>query len=107
MSRWFVACLWVSLASCYATPRKISNAATEGRTSEDRIGIDDVFDVRVYGEPDLTGSYRVANEGTIDFPLAGRVVVAGLRTGDIQGLLVTKLGNRVLRNPQITVTVKE
>jgi polysaccharide export outer membrane protein len=64
-----------------------------------------VFDVRVYGEPDLTGTYRVANDGTIDFPLAGRLAVTGLRTTEIQTLLVDKLKERVLRNPQITVTV--
>jgi len=94
------------LASCYA-PRKVSTGGTQGRPAEDKIGIDDVFDVRVYGEPDLTGSYRVATDGTIDFPLAGRLAVAGLRTGEIQTLLVTKLRDGVLRNPQITVTVKE
>jgi polysaccharide export outer membrane protein len=95
------------LASCYATPQRISTAGTKGQTSEDRIGIDDVFDVRVYGEPDLTGTYRVANDGTIDFPLAGRVAVVGLRTGEIQSLLGDKLRDGMLKNPQITVTVKE
>src|SRR5206468_1059560 len=52
-------------------------------------------------------SYRVANDGTIDYPLAGRLAVAGLRTGEIQHLLVTKLQDGFLRNPQITVTAKE
>ena len=37
-----------------------------------------LFDVRVYGEPDLSGVYRVATDGTIDFPLAGRIQVSGL-----------------------------
>jgi protein involved in polysaccharide export with SLBB domain len=99
--------LSAAVVSCYGTPRKVSTGGTQGRTSEDRIGIDDVFDVRVYGEPDLTGSYRVANDGTIDFPLAGRLAVAGLRTGEIQALVVAKLRDGLLRNPQITVTVKE
>src|SRR5436190_24299703 len=95
------------LASCYGSPRKVSTGGTQGHTSEDRIGIDDVFDVRVYGEPDLTGTYRVANDGTIDFPLAGRLAVVGLRTGEIQTLLRDKLRDGMLRNPPITVTVKE
>jgi polysaccharide export outer membrane protein len=95
------------LASCYARPQHTSTAGTKGVPSEDRIGIDDVFDVRVYGEPDLTGTYRVANDGTIDFPLAGRIEVAGLRTGEIQKVLSDKLRDGMLRNPQITVTVKE
>ncbi len=76
--------------------------------SEDRLGIDDTFEVRVYGEPDLTGSFRVAADGTVDYPLAGRMVVSGLRTGDIQKLLVEKLkGGNYLKDPQVIVTIKD
>ena len=66
-----------------------------------------MFDVRVYGEPDMSGSYRVATDGTIDFPLAGRIQVAGLRTGEIQGRLIERLRQGYLKNPQITVLMKE
>jgi protein involved in polysaccharide export with SLBB domain len=97
----------LAVASCYGTSRKVSNGGTQGLPSEDRIGIDDVFDVRVYGESELSGGFRVANDGTIDYPLAGRLAVAGLRTGEIQRLLITKLREGFLRNPQVTVTVKE
>jgi protein involved in polysaccharide export with SLBB domain len=69
--------------------------------------MDDTFDVRVYGEADLTGTFRVATDGTIDYPLAGRIQVAGLRTGEIQQLLVTKLKDRYLKDPQVIVTIKE
>lgn len=95
------------LGACYGTSRAVSTGGTLGRPSEDRIGVDDTFDVRVYGEPELTGTYRVANDGSIDFPLAGRLAVAGLRTGEIQTLLVDKLRDGILKNPQITVTVKD
>jgi polysaccharide export outer membrane protein len=74
---------------------------------EDRIGIDDTFDVRVYGETELSGTFRVATDGTIDYPLAGRLQVAGLRTGQIQQLLVTKLKGPYLKEPQVVVTVKD
>ena len=59
----------------------------EVSTPEDRVGIDDTFDVRVYGEAELSGTFRVATDGTVDYPLAGRLQVAGLRTGEIQQLL--------------------
>src|SRR5438045_4361107 len=75
--------------------------------SEDRVGIDDTFEVRVYGEPELSGTFRTATDGTIDYPLAGRMLVAGLRTGEIQQLLVGKLKDRFLKDPQVIVTVKE
>jgi len=74
---------------------------------EDRVGIDDTFDVRVYGESELTGTFRVATDGTVDYPLAGRVQVAGLRTGEIQQLLVARLKDKYLKDPQVAVTIKD
>jgi polysaccharide biosynthesis/export protein VpsN len=74
---------------------------------DDQVGVDDAFDVKIYGEGDLSSTYRVASDGTIDFPLAGRVVVAGMKTGDIQRTLVERLQGGYLKNPQVTVSMKE
>ena len=71
------------------TPKHVDQRrATRSSAAEDRIGVDDTFDVRVYGEAELSGMFRVATDGTVDYPLAGRLQVAGLRTGEIQELLV-------------------
>jgi len=79
----------------------------ESTAPSDRIGIDDVFDVRVFGEADLSGAYRVATDGTIDFPLAGKLEVAGVTTTELQRLLVTRLKDGYLKNPQVSVMMKE
>jgi protein involved in polysaccharide export with SLBB domain len=73
----------------------------------DRLGVDDVFEVRVYGEADLSGTYRVSSDGTIDFPLAGRMSVLGLGSGDVQQEIVRRLKQGYLQNPQVTLMVKE
>jgi len=73
----------------------------------DRLGVDDVFEVRVYGESDLSGTYRVSSDGTIDFPLAGRIQVTGLASSDLQQEIVTRLKAGYLKNPQVTLMVKE
>jgi len=73
---------------------------------EDRLGIDDVFEVRVFGETELSGTYRVSAEGTIDFPFAGRIRVAGLRIDEVQATLVEKLKSGYLRSPQVSVMIK-
>jgi len=113
ISRCCVVCrhLWVLavvalLAGCTSTPRPTVEVAKAGEPA-DRIGVDDTFEVRVYGEPELTGAFRVASDGTIDYPLVGRVQVSGLRSGEIQGLLVDKLKDRILKDPQVIVTVKD
>ncbi len=90
-----------------STPKHAVTASDEVGSAEDRIGIDDTFDVRVYGEAELSGMFRVATDGTVDYPLAGRLQVAGLRTGEIQELLVSKLKDKYLKDPQVVVTIKD
>jgi protein involved in polysaccharide export with SLBB domain len=75
--------------------------------SDDRLGVDDVFDVRVVGEPDLTGQYRVAADGTIDYPYVGRIEVLGLGPGEVQKELTKRLKDGYIRSPQVAVLVKE
>src|SRR5450631_1550499 len=101
-----VAGLLMGLTACYPAP-KHATASDEVSTAEDRIGVDDTFDVRVYGETELSGMFRVATDGTVDYPLAGRLQVTGLRTGEIQELLVSKLKDRYLKEPQVIVTIKD
>jgi protein involved in polysaccharide export with SLBB domain len=97
----------VSLGACYPTSKHASTVSDEVSTAEDRIGVDDTFDVRVYGEAELSGMFRVATDGSVDYPLAGRMQVAGLRTGEIQRLLVSKLKDKYLKEPQVVVTIKD
>jgi protein involved in polysaccharide export with SLBB domain len=101
-----VAGILVVLAGCYPTAKHSTNV-TEVSAPEDRVGIDDTFDVRVYGEGDLSGMFRVATDGTVDYPLAGRLSVAGLRTGEIQQLIVSRLKDKYLKDPQVIVTIKD
>ncbi len=71
------------------------------------LGPGDVFDVRVYGEKDLSGIYRVSAEGTIHFPLVGEVRVQNLSPSEVATLLQDRLRDGYLREPFVTVTIKE
>jgi protein involved in polysaccharide export with SLBB domain len=99
--------IFLGLAACHPTPKHVTTVSDEIGAAEDRVGRDDTFDVRVYGESELSGTFRVATDGTVDYPLAGRLQVAGLRTGEIQELLVTKLKDKYLKEPQVVVTIKD
>jgi polysaccharide export outer membrane protein len=74
---------------------------------EERLGIDDVFEVRVFAEPDLSGTYRISADGTVDYPFVGRIAVIGMRSGDVQELIASKLKDGYLKNPQVSLMVKE
>ena len=71
------------------------------------LGVGDVLEVRVYQEPDLSGAFRVATEGTIDYPFCGRVKVSGLTSSALVDLLTGCLKNGYLKRPQVTVFLKE
>ena len=70
------------------------------------IGPGDVFDVRVFQEPDLSGTHRVGPDGTIDFPLVGKLPVEGKSTTEIAALLQQRLLS-FLHQPQVSILLRE
>ncbi|MEZ0314460.1 MAG: polysaccharide biosynthesis/export family protein [Myxococcota bacterium] len=70
------------------------------------LGPGDVFEVRVFGEEGLSGAYRVASDGTIDFPLVGKTKVDGLTASTLSDLLRASL-SRYVNNPSVSVFLKE
>ncbi len=71
------------------------------------LGPGDVVEIRIYKEEQLTGLYRVDGDGTFSFPLVGVVRAAGLNAGELTQLLTADLRKGYLRDPQVSVFVKE
>lgn len=67
------------------------------------LTIGDAFEVRVFNEENLGGAFQVQEDGTIDFPLIGRVTVLGMTQAELAALLEAKLGEGYLRDPHVTV----
>lgn len=81
-------------------------AASPTITGTAVLGPGDVFDVRVYGEDDMSGTYRVSPDGNIDFPLVGKVKADGETAGTLASVLATSLA-KYLKSPSVSVYVKE
>jgi len=75
-------------------------------STEERLGIDDVFDVRVFAEPDLSGSYRVAADGTVGLSLRRPHLGRWDADGDVQDLIASKLRDGYLKKPEVSVMVE-
>ena len=76
--------------------------------AEYRIGVGDKLDVRVFQIEDLSFEELVVDtSGNINLPLIGAVRGAGLTPGEMSSDIAERLTARYLRNPQVTVTVKE
>ncbi len=71
------------------------------------IGVGDLLAIEVYDELDLTKEVRVLTDGYISFPLLGSVKAAGQTVSGLEQTLKSKLGEKYLVNPQVTVFVKE
>jgi len=70
------------------------------------LGPGDVFEIRVYGEEELSGIYRVGGTGEISFPLVGRIPVEGLSSTQVETIIEQRLGDGYLKHPYVTVFVK-
>lgn len=64
----------------------------------------DVLQISVWGEESLQKEVRVLPDGSITFPLAGRVEVANATTPEIEKRITEKL-KTYLPDPQVTVTI--
>jgi polysaccharide export outer membrane protein len=70
------------------------------------LGPGDVFDVRVYQEPDLSAQYQIGSDGSIQFPLIGRVELSGKTPHEAATLIAGRLREGFLKDPQVTILVK-
>ncbi|RMG16504.1 MAG: polysaccharide export protein [Deltaproteobacteria bacterium] len=82
-------------------------ADAEAEPAATTLGIGDVFEVRVFEEESLSGVFRVANDGSIDYPLCGRVRVLGMDSTAVSRTLTRCLKDGYLKDPQVSVFVRE
>ena len=67
----------------------------------------DTVTVKVFGVPDLSQDYQVDQSGRLSMPLLDRVDAVGLSTSDLAKLIARRLNEKFLRDPNVTVALKE
>jgi polysaccharide export outer membrane protein len=109
-SRSVRACVGLALAllllGC-SDPPPSQYPAQQVYVEDTTLGAGDVFEVRVFRQDDMTGTYSVSSEGTISFPLIGEVAVAGKTPAEVERELRERLADGYLQSPQVSVLVKE
>ncbi|HEY6234778.1 MAG TPA: polysaccharide biosynthesis/export family protein, partial [Candidatus Elarobacter sp.] len=66
----------------------------------------DTLSISVFEEPSLPQSYIVQADGTIQFPLAGRLLVAGLSAAEARDV-VTRALKKYFKHPSVTLAVAQ
>lgn len=105
--RWLPAlalCLMLPLAGCATTRPATYLVETKGPY---QLDTGDVVRVSVYGDADLSKSYKIDDNGAIAFPLVGPVVVRGTTTAGASARLAAALANGYMRNPDVAVEVDQ
>lgn len=75
---WRQLCSWICLALLLQSVAFAADVPAGGTDSLARLGAGDSVAIQVYGQPDMTSTLYVGDDGTIRVPLAGPVRVAGL-----------------------------
>jgi polysaccharide export outer membrane protein len=81
---------------------------TQSPTVNDyRIGPKDLLEIAVFGLPELSHTARVAEDGSINMALLGRVEVAGLTIQELEKKLASILDQQYTKEARVTVFIRE
>jgi polysaccharide export outer membrane protein len=107
-------CLTLFLAVFAAFAASAPQAATPAQTPPPstaapgyQVGPQDELKITVFDADELSGSYRVDNDGFISFPLLGRIAVGGATLAEAQEKIRALLANGYIRNPQLRIDIGE
>ena len=70
------------------------------------IGPNDILNIHVWREPELTRDVTVTPDGRITFPLIGKIMAQGKTVTELKEIITKKLKNFVTA-PEVTVIVNE
>jgi polysaccharide export outer membrane protein len=70
------------------------------------ISRQDVLSIAVIDQPTLSAKYTVDIDGSLRFPLIGRVPVAGKTVSQVEAELKRYLADGYIKNPQVAVTLE-
>ena len=93
------------LAFSQSAERALEPSASSSAVGDYTAGPQDVLEVTVFGESDVSGKFLVEADGTFNFPMIGRVPAAGRTLRAIERELHNRLADGFLQNPQVTVAV--
>jgi protein involved in polysaccharide export with SLBB domain len=81
---------------------------TQVPAEDTTLGPGDVFEVRVFGEKDLTAKYQVGPDGTVRFPFLGVIMVGEKEADSVAREIAQGLKNgKFLLDPQVSVFVEQ
>jgi protein involved in polysaccharide export with SLBB domain len=75
--------------------------------AEYRLSTGDTVRIDVFGEPDLSLTARIDDQGSIAYPLLGDLRVEGLTSSGLERLVTERLKGPYLVDPKVSVSIEE
>lgn len=108
---WLAAVLVLSAIQTAVAAQEPSPQATDLPAAKApllQLGPGDSVNIQVYGQPDLSTTVYVADDGTVSIPLAGNVQVSGMSPAQASGHIETALKSaKILVDPHVSITVTQ
>jgi polysaccharide export outer membrane protein len=99
--------LGLLLAGCASPSHRLPDLPGDQTGTAYLLGAGDALRITVFGEPDLSGTFKIADNGTLTMPLVGQVAAQGLSVPELQKRLVTQLNVKAVKSPDVTIQVEE
>jgi polysaccharide export outer membrane protein len=71
------------------------------------LGAGDSLRITVFGEPDLSGTFKISDNGALVMPLVGQVQAQGLSLPELQKRLATQLNAKAVKSPDVTLQIEQ
>ena len=94
-------------AKAFSLPDSTSAQGRYQGESDYRIGPHDLIEISVFQIAELSHKVRVNSKGMVSLPLIGAVEAGGRTVSQLEADIASRLGDKYVRNPQVTVFVEE
>lgn len=98
--------LIVWLGACAGPSQNVIDEASKPVSKEFLLGPEDVLEVTVWRNQDLSRTVVIRPDGKISLPLIGDVQASGLTSAEVSGKIASRL-TEFKENPNVSVSLKE
>jgi protein involved in polysaccharide export with SLBB domain len=94
-------------AGCMTGTVQVKDLPPAETNKSEMLGPGDVIEVRVFNEPDLSGTHQISDNGTIRLPLIGLVQADGVTPDQLTVRITQAYNERYLKDADVSLFVKE
>lgn len=99
------ACLSADRGLPLITAEELKRVRSESISKDYLLAPNDEVSLAVYGEPELSKTYRIGPDGNIEVPLIGQIPAAGWTINALAAAVQSRLGSQFLQSPNVAGSI--